>query len=81
MKGGRIHKVVQYDADSAAAQNLTRAAALSLGRSRVLDFGDWVVAPGLVDTHVHMNEPGRVSWEGTAHGFAEMLANEVFKRC
>jgi allantoinase len=31
---------------------------------RVLDFGDVVVMPGLVDTHVHVNEPGRTEWEG-----------------
>lgn len=30
----------------------------------VLDFGDQVVMPGLCDTHVHMNEPGRTEWEG-----------------
>uniref|UniRef100_A0A8D2ZK11 allantoinase n=1 Tax=Scophthalmus maximus TaxID=52904 RepID=A0A8D2ZK11_SCOMX len=30
----------------------------------VLDVGDSVVMPGLVDSHVHVNEPGRVSWEG-----------------
>jgi allantoinase len=29
-----------------------------------LDFGDSVVMPGLVDTHVHVNEPGRTEWEG-----------------
>jgi allantoinase len=28
------------------------------------DFGDAVVLPGLVDTHVHINEPGRTEWEG-----------------
>ncbi|MGP8253760.1 MAG: allantoinase AllB [Terracidiphilus sp.] len=28
------------------------------------DFGDLVVMPGLVDTHVHINEPGRPEWEG-----------------
>lgn len=28
------------------------------------DFGHLVVMPGLVDTHVHVNEPGRSSWEG-----------------
>jgi allantoinase len=28
------------------------------------DFGDFVVSPGLVDTHVHVNEPGRTDWEG-----------------
>jgi len=30
----------------------------------ILDFGNKVVMPGLVDTHVHMNEPGRTEWEG-----------------
>lgn len=30
----------------------------------VEDVGDLVVMPGLVDTHVHMNEPGRTEWEG-----------------
>ena len=28
------------------------------------DAGDWVIMPGLVDTHVHINEPGRTEWEG-----------------
>jgi allantoinase len=30
----------------------------------VNDFGNLVVMPGLVDTHVHVNEPGRTEWEG-----------------
>jgi len=29
-----------------------------------VDFGDLVVMPGLVDSHVHVNEPGRAEWEG-----------------
>ena len=28
------------------------------------DAGDAVVMPGVVDTHVHVNEPGRTDWEG-----------------
>ncbi len=28
------------------------------------NFGDRVVMPGVVDTHVHINEPGRTEWEG-----------------
>jgi len=32
--------------------------------ARVVDVGDDVVLPGLVDTHVHINEPGRADWEG-----------------
>lgn len=29
-----------------------------------LDFGDLVIMPGLVDSHVHVNQPGRTDWEG-----------------
>jgi allantoinase len=29
-------------------------------------YGDLVLLPGLVDSHVHVNEPGRTEWEGFA---------------
>ncbi len=32
----------------------------------IYEAGDRVVMPGLVDTHVHINEPGRTEWEGFA---------------
>jgi allantoinase len=32
--------------------------------SPVTDLGDAVLSPGLVDCHVHVNEPGRTEWEG-----------------
>ncbi|WP_181806603.1 allantoinase AllB [Streptomyces shenzhenensis] len=32
--------------------------------ARLADFGDDVLLPGLVDTHVHVNDPGRTEWEG-----------------
>ncbi len=28
------------------------------------DLGEQVLMPGIVDTHVHVNEPGRTEWEG-----------------
>jgi allantoinase len=28
------------------------------------DFGDTAILPGLVDSHLHINEPGRTDWEG-----------------
>ncbi len=31
---------------------------------RLIEAGEAVVMPGLVDTHVHVNEPGRTDWEG-----------------
>jgi allantoinase len=30
----------------------------------LIDFGDRVLLPGLIDTHVHINDPGRSEWEG-----------------
>lgn len=32
--------------------------------ARLEDTGNDVVLPGLVDTHVHVNDPGRTAWEG-----------------
>ncbi len=34
------------------------------GEGRRLDVGEAMVFPGLVDTHVHVNEPGNTVWEG-----------------
>ena len=53
VRDGRITGVVDYDADIAAIETVTLA-------------DDEVLLPGLVDTHVHVNEPGRTEWEGFA---------------
>jgi len=31
---------------------------------KIHDFGEAAILPGLVDSHVHINEPGRTEWEG-----------------
>ena len=48
--GGRIVAVGAHDAPGDGA--------------RELDAGAAIVLPGLVDSHVHANEPGRTDWEG-----------------
>src|SRR5687768_6547245 len=30
----------------------------------IIDLGDLVLMPGIIDPHVHINEPGRTEWEG-----------------
>jgi len=34
------------------------------GNTQIHDFGETAILPGLVDSHVHINEPGRAEWEG-----------------
>ncbi|MFF1715387.1 allantoinase AllB [Streptomyces sp. NPDC058268] len=51
VSGGKIAAVLAHDADVPAG-------------ARIEDFGDDVLLPGLVDTHVHVNDPGRTEWEG-----------------
>ena len=56
VRDGRIHQVWWGSADPAR---------VGLAGDAVL-LGDKVVLPGVVDTHVHVNEPGRTAWEGFA---------------
>ena len=52
VREGVIVEVTGYDAALDAAEEH--------------DLGDDALLPGLVDTHVHVNEPGRTQWEGFA---------------
>jgi allantoinase len=51
VSAGRIAAVTPYDDPPPAARTVALAE-------------DEVLLPGLVDTHVHVNEPGRTEWEG-----------------
>ncbi|MFD9634175.1 allantoinase AllB [Streptomyces violascens] len=50
-------------ADGKIADVLPYEAEVPVG-ARLEDFGDDVLLPGIVDTHVHVNDPGRTEWEG-----------------
>ncbi len=47
------------------------------GAAGVVDVGDLLLTPGLVDAHVHVNEPGRTDWEGFATATAAAAAGGV----
>ncbi len=44
---------------------------------RLIEAGNAVVFPGLVDTHVHVNDPGRTDWEGFQTATAAAAAGGV----
>jgi allantoinase len=61
---GRIATLTPYDEPPRAA--------------RIVDLAeDEVLIPGLVDTHVHVNEPGRTEWEGFASATRAAAAGGV----
>jgi allantoinase len=47
----------------------------------LLEAGDALVMPGVVDTHVHVNEPGRTEWEGFASATRAAAAGGVTTIC
>ncbi|ROO89692.1 allantoinase [Actinocorallia herbida] len=49
VRDGKIAAILPYEADVEGVTGLS---------------DDLVLLPGLVDTHVHVNEPGRTQWEG-----------------
>ncbi|WP_406317038.1 allantoinase AllB [Streptosporangium sp. NBC_01639] len=63
VREGRIAGLHAYDADLAAAEQI--------------DLGGTALLPGLVDTHVHVNEPGRTHWEGFASATRAAAAGGV----
>jgi len=59
-------RVVLPDGERPATVHISdgRISAISPYSSEGTDLGDLALLPGLVDTHVHINEPGRTEWEG-----------------
>ena len=67
----RSRRVVLPDGERPAAIHVDRGVIIRIAphddvdrHAELVDAGDDVILPGLVDTHVHVNEPGRTEWEG-----------------
>ena len=45
--------------------------------SAIVEAGDLMVMPGVIDTHVHCNEPGRTDWEGFETATAAAAAGGI----
>jgi allantoinase len=67
LAGGRIIAIDPYDATLPAGSS---AQVVTLAEDEVL-------LPGLVDAHVHVNEPGRTDWEGFASATRAAAAGGV----
>src|ERR1700733_10390196 len=67
VKDHRIELVTDYDA--------------RLEADRTVDLGDLPLLPGLVDAHVHVNEPGRTEWEGVTTATRAALAGGITTIC
>ncbi|OEL16853.1 putative allantoinase [Dichanthelium oligosanthes] len=46
-------------------------------RRPLLDYGDAVIMPGLIDVHAHLDEPGREEWEGFSTGTRAAAAGGI----
>src|SRR5580704_10622715 len=67
VRDGRVEAIGDYD--------------LRLDADRTVDLGDLPLLPGLVDSHVHVDEPGRTEWEGFATATRAALAGGVTTIC
>ena len=68
IEGEKIREILPYPSTGSEDGDPKRVAGQAqTGFStdiRIIDYGDLALMPGVVDTHVHINEPGRTEWEG-----------------
>ncbi|CAK7350610.1 unnamed protein product [Dovyalis caffra] len=49
----------------------------NLKRGQIIDYGEAVVMPGLIDVHAHLDDPGRTEWEGFPSGTRAAAAGGI----
>src|SRR5262245_53588311 len=67
VRGDRFDLAVEGGRISAIGANLP-------GTDDEIDARGLAILPGLIDVHVHFNEPGRTDWEGAASGSRALAA-------
>jgi len=71
MRVFRGRRVVFPDGERPASVHVERGTIVAIGDeadlpagAEIVDCGALAISPGVVDSHVHVNEPGRTEWEG-----------------
>ncbi|KAL2244465.1 UNVERIFIED_CONTAM: Allantoinase [Sesamum indicum] len=67
VKGGKIKSIVEGDDWRANTWS-----------KQVIDYGEAVIMPGLIDVHTHLDDPGRTEWEGFPSGTRAAAAGCIF---
>jgi allantoinase len=67
IRGGSVDIGIEGEYIAAVAPGLA-------GGRREIDAAGLAVLPGLIDIHLHFNEPGRIDWEGAATGSRALAA-------
>lgn len=75
LRTGKITRIIQPPAESYDDSRLTKLGITAPEQFR--HIGDLHILPGLVDAHVHLNEPGRTEWEGFETGTKAAAAGGV----
>ena len=77
VRGGRVvtpEGIVEMELGIGRGKILRMAPRVTDETDATLDAAGRFVFPGIVDAHVHFNEPGRADWEGIATGSAALAA-------
>ncbi len=77
IRGGSVvtsEGVIHADAGIAEGKVVQLAGRIREDAAKTIDATGLHVFPGILDAHVHFNEPGRAEWEGLATGSAALAA-------
>ncbi|XP_048447041.1 allantoinase-like isoform X2 [Pyrus x bretschneideri] len=66
IKDGKIASIVKEDENHG-----------KIKLENVMDYGEAVVMPGLIDVHAHLDDPGRAEWEGFPSGTKAAAAGGI----